>query len=418
MMLWTFLYSLLYPFLRLLLVALSFGHKKIRQGLSLRKKQQGIHPWLLPPAESKPIWFHCASGEFEYAKPVIREIKKQAPQTKILVTYFSPSVLPSIQACPDVDFHCPTPWDTASHWNAFIEHHQPKALLIARTDLWPMMIRTVKKHKVPSLLFSKTVNQSKKAWQNIFSHSLMKQLDDIFCVSEDDRQRLLKALAPFTAVHAAGDTRYDQCFYRLAHGKTLKPLNNFSKPLFIVGSSWPADEEVLIELMAHHCKDVSFVVAPHEPSTPHLQSLQKKIANKGLASQMYSQTQSWNPDHVLIIDQVGILADLYKWGSFAYIGGSMDRSVHSVMEPLTQGLLCFVGPKHLNNREAIEFEKQSIKGIAPIQVVHSSAELITKFDSLYTKWSRNHQLDLQLSVKQKMGASSIVLQWLNNQQTL
>lgn len=405
-----FLYTLLYPLLLVVAKILALFHPKIRKGFKLRKNK----PWLQGPANSQPIWFHCASGEFEYAKPVIRELKKNHPQLKILVTYFSPSIEKNISQFPGVDFYSPTPWDFYWSWNQFIHHHKPQALLIARTDLWPMMILATVKNKIPRLLFSKTVNKHQSGLTSVFSGYLMKKMDDIFCVSEEDRKLLSKKLKPYNKIHAAGDTRYDQCLFRLQHGKSLKPLNNFNKPTMVCGSTWPSDEVVLFELIHEQIKNIAFIVAPHEPTTEHLKDLTSSFSKMGVKYQLYSQTQSWDPDAVLIVDEVGILADLYKWGQFAFIGGSMNRSVHSVMEPLAQGLLCFVGPNHFNNREALTFQQLKIQDMTPVQVIHNSDELVRRFVSLHRSWSQSHQLDLQLAVRNKAGASKIVLRWLEN----
>ncbi len=378
-----------------------------------KASSQGL-PWLQFPANSQAFWFHCSSGEFEYAKPVIRELKNAHPKSKVIVTFFSPSVAKAAASDPLVDFACPTPWDTSWHWRQFLDHHKPKALLIARTDLWPMMIHTAKKQNIPRLLFSKTVNKSKMGLFSIFGFSMMRKLNDIFCVTEEDRELLAKKLKGFANIHSAGDTRYDQCLFRLQHGKSLKPLNNFNRPIFVAGSTWIADELWLWDLIKEVGRTVSFVIAPHEPTPEHLKLIQGDLQKRGLKHQLYSETSSWDPDAVLIIDQVGILADLYKWGQFAFIGGSVNRSVHSVMEPLAQGLLVFIGPNHENNREATIFKNQQVNDMTPVQVVRSSDELIRRFTALHSSWSKDHQFNLQLAIKQKAGASKIVLKWIEN----
>ncbi len=278
-----------------------------------------------------------------------------------------------------------------------------------------MMVRTAQLNNIPRLLFSKTVNSTKGGLQNWMSYQLMKQLDDVFCATEEDRSSLYQSLRPFKNIHAAGDTRYDQCLYRLQHGNFLKPLNNFNKNIFVAGSTWEGDEKILYPVIAKNFKDVSFIIAPHEPSPEHIASLEDSLSKWGLRTQLYSKIQSWDPEAVLIIDQVGILADLYKWGQFAFVGGSMDRSVHSVMEPLAQGLRVFVGPRHLNNREAITFKNQSLRGLSPVCEVRNSRDLEGALDESLKSWSPSHQLDLRMAVQSKTGASQIVLKWFENQ---
>ena len=412
MPLFLFVYPFFYGSLLFLLRIISPLQPKIRKGLRLRSGK--IKPWLNYPENSQPLWIHCASGEFEYAKPIIREIKSKWPQQKVLITFFSPSVLSSLEKAKDVDFFCPLPWDKKSEFNEFIEHHKPKALLIARTDLWPNMIEACARKKVPSLLFSKTVNTKKSGLAKWVEKKLLKKITSIFCVSPEDRDLLLKQLKNYTEVHSAGDTRYDQCFFRLKHGQTLKPINNFYRPIFVIGSSWTGDEEVLLPAIKEFKNDISFIIAPHEPTNSHLKKLEKKLDSLGLNYSRYSKTQSWNPESVLLIDQIGILADLYAWGNFSFIGGSMDRSVHSVMESLAQGCLTFVGPNHHNNREALLFQKINVDQIQPVQVVHDTDELTQKLRTSLPLWSSQQKIHLQQEIQKKLGASQIVIKWICN----
>ena len=384
----------------------------------LRQKKQDILPWLNFPPKIQPIWFHCASGEYEYARPVIRILKQKYPREKILVTHFSPSVEKTLSEAEDIDFYCPTPWDTPKDWKSFIRHHNPKALLIARTDLWPMMIATVKKAKIPCLLFSKTANRKNNFLKEWMETSLLKKMDAIFCVSKEDYKALTKSLPSHNRIHITGDTRYDQCFFRMKNPKTLKPLNNFNQPIFIAGSTWPSDEKVLLPFFKKFSPSTSFVIAPHEPNTESLDSLTKRLQDWGLEWQFYSKTNNWDPGVVLVIDKLGILADLYAWGHFAFVGGSMKRKVHSVMEALVHGLLTFVGPNHFGNREALHFKKIKIGGIAPVQVIGSTQDIENCFTKLRLQWTKNQRFNLKLILKEKAGASEIIMDWLEEQKIL
>ncbi|MEM7645491.1 MAG: glycosyltransferase N-terminal domain-containing protein [Pseudomonadota bacterium] len=412
-----FLYSLLYRPLIVLVRLLSPFYKKIQKGLNLRKKHNGEYPWLQYPEKSAPLWFHCASGELEYAKPILRLIKQKFPEQKIMVTYFSPSVEPALRKNKDVDFFCPTPWDTASHWREFIEHHRPKALLIARTDLWPSMLQECRQAQIPALLFSKTVNTRKGFFANAWEGPLLQYLSDIFCVSVEDKSLLESHFPELHRVHATGDTRYDQCLHRITHKNPTKPLNNFNRPIFVAGSTWKKDEEILLPLMKNQIRKISFIIAPHEPTPSHLKQLCDNLKTLKVPFQIYSKTNNWDPESVLIIDQVGILADLYSWGRYAYVGGAMEKSVHSVMEPLALGLTTFIGPFHTNNREALEFQKLSFSGLAPVQIVDSADSLSQKFSNVDQHWTNHHAMDIQMEVKKRAGASKVVLQWIDNQKS-
>lgn len=329
---------------------------RLRQESSKRPKPQ----WM---GNLRPIWIHASSGEFEYAKSLIRELKEREPHVPILVTYFSPSHFKSILNTKGVDWHAPLPLDTQAATQSFIKLWKPRLLLIARTDLWPELLFQCRRAQVPSILFSATF--SKKKLKSFFSKQLLRLLipllDEVHVVSQQDQDELSQ-ISQFKNKHyVTGDTRYDQVHFRLAHPNTLKlqlkPAPEDS--VLVAGSTWPEDEDVLLASLGSFVESgqLRLMIAPHEPTNKHLENLEHRLSELGLQSVRYSQANLWAPKAVLLIDEVGILADLYSWGQLAFVGGSFQKSVHSVMEPLGSGSLTFVGPHHHNNREAIEFRE-------------------------------------------------------------
>ena len=296
---------LIYPIIYTPVLWFFFLIRKFNQKWELwfkiREKKERVKAWLNFPKKTSPLWFHCSSGEYEYAKPVIREIKKKHPSQKILVTYFSPSVKNSLSESNDIDFYCPTPWDRKRDWKEFLDHHKPKALLITRTDLWPMMILSAKRAKIPCLLYSITMGKTYKRLEKWIKASLLKKMTALFCVGEEDKRNLETLLNPINSpgqghipgnhgmdkinsglssmtskIHICGDTRWDQCFFRLQNPKKLKPLNNFNRPVFVAGSTWAKDEKVLIPFIKKFFKEVSFIISPHEPTSRNLENIGRK----------------------------------------------------------------------------------------------------------------------------------------------
>ncbi|MFK8137051.1 MAG: 3-deoxy-D-manno-octulosonic acid transferase [Bdellovibrionales bacterium] len=360
-----FVYRLfLIPLLQFLALLLSPLNTKLYTGLKLRR-------WLIGypyrnPQNFEYIWFHCSSGEFEYAKPVIREIKKQQPEQKILVTYFSPSVKESAERFPGVDLVVPSPIDSVFSVKAFLDCYKPKLMLVARTDIWLESLIQCKLRKIPSILFSATLSNSNSRLTNAFSrrfYSFAQSLfSSIYCVSHQDAA-LFKEMCPETKIEVAGDTRFEQCFHRLYN--PIKDHNSYfdeSKEYFIVGSSWEEDENVIVKIIEELTESMNVIIAPHEPSKSHLDNLTRAIELRGISPKLYSNFSNFS-SKVTIVDKVGILADLYPHCRFAMIGGSFKSSVHSVMESLCAGCVTFVGPYHSNNREALEFA--SIDGPEP-----------------------------------------------------
>ena len=408
--------SILLPLLLAAFRAAGLFNAKIREGLRMRAGDEtGTPPWLKAPAGQRPVWIHCASGEFEYAKPVITLLKKRAPGVRILVTYFSPSIAGAVGKFPGVDIATPAPWDRASDVSRFIEHHRPRALLIARTDAWPEMVRQAEKHAIPSLLFSATLAAGSgraTGFGRWASRAVFSKLTEIYCVSEADRA-VFEGLriAPRTVV--AGDTRYDQVRARLATPKPLREaLFSGVDPLATVvcGSTWEEDEAVLVETIAATLDtSLRFVIVPHEPTDAHLASLEEALRGKGLASMRYSKSETWPAGTVLLVDQIGILAELYAKARLAFVGGSFRKTVHSVMEPLAAGCFTFVGPLHHNNREALEF-----KTLAMVQEATDAGELAQKLKAAATRLKAEPKLSESVrdEVHKRGGKSEAVLAWL------
>jgi 3-deoxy-D-manno-octulosonic-acid transferase len=418
---------LVYPFLLFVFRLLARRNPKIREGLKLREPDEnGILPWLRLKKSIQPIWIHCASGEFEYAKPVIRELKARQPQKAILVTYFSPSYVRAIESFDGVDYFCPIPWDQPKALQDFIAYHQPSALLIARTDTWPEMLRQAYEANCPILLFAATLTARSGRMRGLgrwVTRSTYRYLTQVHCVSAEDKE-LFTRLGLGDRTEVAGDTRYDQVVARLAHPKPL-PVEIFSDhkiSTLVAGSTWPADEEVLCIAAARLKERVRFVFVPHEPTPEHIEKLEAKLHDMGLKTILYSRLLL-NPKSdwagILLVDQVGILAELYAQADFAFVGGSFRKTVHSVMEPLAAGCITWVGPLHSNNREALEFKQIGLsKEIRCVQVAHDADEMIRQIESILTL-SQTLSLstlrtELKAEISKRTGAAARVVQWFHN----
>jgi 3-deoxy-D-manno-octulosonic-acid transferase len=353
-----------FPLLYSAFKLLSFWNTKIKQGFELRKKKAWIKPFDMG---TKWIWFHVASGELEYAKPVIGELKKRAPQYKILVTFFSPSVLGALAKAKDIDLYVPMPWDTPWHWREFLNHYKPECLAIARTDTWPNMVWETRKKKTPSILFSATLPQQSGRYASFFGRifygSVIHSLSHISCVTRDDEANF-KRLEEDVPTSVDGDTRFDQVISRIAERRRLKNFVDHMAPCFVAGSTWSEDEAILVPALREPVdQGLKVIIAPHEPTADHLDELETRLQEFGISFCRYSQIAddaSTAPQAVIIIDRVGILADLYRVAQIAFVGGSFKKSVHSVMEPAAVGCLTLVGPYHYNNREALALKERGM----------------------------------------------------------
>ncbi len=418
-----FLYQrIFWPILKSAFFILHFFNRKIARGWEMRRRSKlGLRPWQEGSGHRRPVWFHCASGEFEYAKPVLELFKKQHPEIPTLVTFFSPSIEKAILNSSLVDIALPMPWDTTKAWREFFDHHKPRMLLIARTDTWPEMLTQAKKNEIPSLLFAATLTESSgrsKGLARPISRWIFSLLSEIFCVSENDL-KCFKELGAGEKTRVEGDTRYDQVQARLNNPKSLREEHFRSTlPCFVAGSTWPEDEEILLTVISRFRKQIQFVLVPHEPTPEHLQSIESKLDSIELTHKRYSNAPAFelSPD-VLVIDQIGILAELYSKAKFAFVGGSYRKTVHSVMEPLAAGCLTFVGPKILNNREAVEFAKIDLKptgNFSPVEICQNSDEICEILVRALREFTPAASKRIREEINSRSNKSQLVLNWINS----
>ena len=388
---------------------------KLRTGFALRRQKRNLPHW-----KKAPIWIHASSGEFEYAKPLIRALHQEDPDQPVVVTYFSPSYAKAISEFPGVTWSMPLPLDLPGATQSFLRQLKPKALLIARTDLWPELLRQVAKQRIPTLLFAATVRSPRDYGflRKRYLQFIYGLIDHIFTVSAED----LKNLQAFDVKNGrvAGDTRYDQVIYRLQNPKTIKPIVRQNRPpVLVAGSTWPEDESVLVQatLPLLHENVLSLILVPHEIDREKILRLKKSFIENGLSCALYSEINEWQTS-VLIIDQVGLLAEVYTAGDLAFVGGSFRKKVHSVMEPLAAGLFTFVGPFHENNREAVEFQNFQIASTA-----FSAVMCAPKADAFEAKLrdilkdindlASGHE-QIRNEIQKRSGATHEVLRWIKN----
>ncbi|MBX3022220.1 MAG: hypothetical protein KF799_11150 [Bdellovibrionales bacterium] len=406
MILWTYRLAAA-PLLTLALPLLAVFNKKVRRGLSMRLQRREF-----PLFQTPPIWIHASSGEFEYAKPVIRELKQTHPEIPIVVTYFSPTFALGVENFPGVDFALPLPLDLPGPCANFLKKVKPRALLIARTDFWPEMLSQARARGIPIQVFSYTQKQKRLSWLTRFRLNLTDQVD---CVSQEDQRNIepLKVRARLTVL---GDTRYDQVRFRLDHPKELPAVLKPTRPCLVAGSTWPQDEDILLTGLRSllNEKRLQMILVPHEPDPSHISDLKSQLEQRGLSYALYSEQRHWEDKDVLLVDRVGVLAELYLWADFAFIGGSFRRNVHSVMESLGAGCVTIVGPKHTNNREAMEFNNIQIEGWPAVSVVNSE----TEFENLLRERLRHPAIRVQFKAILKsefngrLGASRRLLESL------
>jgi 3-deoxy-D-manno-octulosonic-acid transferase len=254
-------------------------------------------------------------------------------------------------------------------------------------------------------IFSMTFNKNLRGLRKMFQRWLYHYVDHFFVVSAADKQNL-QDVVPENKISVTGDTRYEQCLYRLNLHLPLKiNATAITKKVFIAGSTWPEDEDVLIPFIARHPELCHWILVPHEIDPGHIEALVTKCRDHRLNPSLYSKTELWDMQGVLIVDSLGVLAHLYKIADYSFVGGSFKKQVHSVMESLACGCLTFVGPHYHNNREAIEFSKLDAGfPLAPVQTC-DAASFEEKFLVGHREWTATQSDRLKALVASKARVS-------------
>ena len=337
-----FLYNFAITCFRLTLWLISPVHQKARQMVQGRKQWIKKLSHDIQGLDNPVVWFHCASlGEFEQGRPLLESFIKLYPGYKVLLTFYSPSgyeIRKNYQYAHAVHY---LPWDTADNAREFYDLVKPAAAFLIKYEFWYHFIHEAKNTGVPLMVCSAIFNE-KQVFFRPYGVLFRKILSDIKHLFVQDREssQLLSGIG-ITSVTVAGDTRVDRVASIIQETETNPILEQFAgdSALFMVGSSWPPDLEVLQELVGKE-QHLKFVVAPHEVGEKQLELIESTFKR---ASVRYSDFDGSKEAEVLIIDTIGILSHLYRYGKYAYIGGAFGKGLHNILEPATFGLPLFFG---------------------------------------------------------------------------
>jgi 3-deoxy-D-manno-octulosonic-acid transferase len=300
------------------------------------------------------IWFHCASlGEFEQGRPLIEHIKKQQVSHKILLTFFSPSGFEVRKEYPMADYIFYLPIDTPAHAKKFLHIVHPKYIFFIKYEFWNNYIRQAYRQHIPfysvSCIFSE--RQFYFKWYGCWFKKQLKYISHFF--AQDERTvEILKRQGIFQA-SVSGDTRFDRVFEIVNHAKSLDVFSNtiFNGNIIVAGSTWSEDEKILVQLLENH--DCKLIIAPHEVRKKRIEEIKNRFSD--YSPLQYSQCSipvDIEKIRVIIIDVMGILSSLYRYGTIAYIGGGFGKGIHNILEAATYGMPIIFGVKYKKFKEA------------------------------------------------------------------
>lgn len=306
---------------------------------------------------SPVIWVHCASlGEFEQGRPVIEKLKQEFPHHKILLTFFSPSGYEVRKNYNQADYVFYLPWDTKKNAKQFISITKPVLAIFIKYEFWYHYTTQLRKRNIPVLSVSSIFRKDQlffKSYGGFYRKILFSFT--YFFVQNDESVQLLKSIG-ITHCSKAGDTRFDRVNELAKRGSDLPVVKKFKgdEKIMVIGSCWPEDLGVLIPFINENYQHIKFIIAPHEITESFIRNLEGSL---NASTVRYSKSESGKPEdaQVLIIDNIGMLGRLYKYGEFAYIGGAFGKGLHNILEAACYGIPIFFGNKSYQKfQEAID----------------------------------------------------------------
>ena len=300
-------------------------------------------------------------GEGLQARPVLQLMRSRQPATQLAYTHYSPSAT-QFAASLDVDFHDFLPFDTPADGAIALEALRPTALVFSKLDVWPVLTRAARARGVRLGLISATLargSSRRSRTATALLRDAYAALDVVGAIDDADADRLVELGVRPSVVSITGDTRYDQVWERAERVNPDAPVLarlKSSRPTVVAGSTWPADEAVLLPAFLgtrSASAEARMIIAPHEPTVDHLSPIEAWARRESLNVSRLGDLDAASRADVIIVDRVGVLGDLYALADVAFVGGGFhDAGLHSVLEPAAFGAPVLFGPRHYNSRDA------------------------------------------------------------------
>lgn len=365
--------------------------------------------------EDKIIWIHAASlGEYEQAIPIIQKLNKEYPSYKIWLSFFSPSGYEIKKDTNEVDYVSYIPLDTRKNAKAFLEALKPELAIFIKYEIWPNFLYELERQNIPRVLISALFRPNQTFFKNPqgFRSNALKLFNKIG-VQNLESQELLNQIK-YTNAIISGDTRYDRVIEQTRRDNSLDFLDEFcsNADLCIVcGSTWPEDEEVLLNYIQKCPEGIKFVVAPHQMQTSRIEKFRRSLLK---TSSLWTELETSNliDSSVLILDTVGYLGRAYSYADIAYVGGAVGKTgLHNILEPATFGIPVLYGRNTKKHPEAESLE-QAGGGI----FISNSEELSMNLDKLVNQESFRIQKgkNAQQFIINKAGATEKSMQLLRD----
>jgi 3-deoxy-D-manno-octulosonic-acid transferase len=307
-------------------------------------------------SKAKYIWVHCSSlGEFEQGRPVIEELKQQFPEYKIVLTFFSPSGYEIRKNYPLADVVAYLPMDTKRNANTFLNIVKPEKVFFVKYEFWYFYISELYKRKIPLYILSAIFRENQQFFKNTpwgkWYRKMLFKIEHLF-VQNEKSGVLLKSvgISDFTV---SGDTRFDRVAAIAKSAKEIPIVEKFkgNSMLIIAGSTWKPDEELLAAFINQ--SSLKFIIAPHEVTESNINRIHQLLKKPAISFSKATEAEI-DRFQVLIIDSVGLLSSMYRYGNIAYIGGGFGVGIHNILEAATFGLPVIFGSNYKRFKEAVD----------------------------------------------------------------
>ena len=359
------IYNIVIYFVLLGIAIASLFNEKVRKMWRGEREAFKILKQKVDP-DAKYVWFHAASlGEFEQGRPLMERIRKEHPQYKILLTFYSPSGYEVRKNYEGADIICYMPVDTRLNAIRFLRLVRPVMAFFIKYEFWSNFLHILKHRGVPTYSVSSIFREDQVffKWYGKSYANVLRCFTRFF-VQNEESKRLLESIG-ITDVDVVGDTRFDRVLqikeaakqlpiceaFRTGNASSAEALPKAGYKVFVAGSSWPPDEEIFIRFFNEH-KDWRLLIAPHVIGEDHLKFILSQIKDKKVVRYTQTSPEEAAEADVLIIDCFGLLSSMYHYGDVAYVGGGFGVGIHNTLEAAVWNMPVIFGPNNKKFQEA------------------------------------------------------------------
>ncbi|MEL6835685.1 MAG: glycosyltransferase N-terminal domain-containing protein [Bacteroidota bacterium] len=307
-------------------------------------------------ANDKVLWMHCASlGEFEQGRPVLEQLRKDFPHLKIVLSFYSPSGYELRKNYAAADYICYLPADTSSNAQGWITNLRPDLIVFVKYEFWYFHLQAAFDQRIPTFLIAGAFRPQQLffRWYGRTFLQLLHRFQHLHVQTLADQQ-LLQSHG-LEQVTVTGDPRVDQVMTIAQETVQYPPIAAFATgaQVFIAGSTWPPGEAILLAQKEWWSSDWKLLIAPHDISESHVQQIIDRCPLPALRYSSEPTESELRGARILVLDTIGMLSRVYRYGRLVYVGGGFGRSIHNTLEPAAYGLPLLFGPKHHKFAEAV-----------------------------------------------------------------